>query len=369
MIEIKNYPNNRDEFVGAEQLMKFLHGRTSGVFSLADSAAVTAKQNQMAVRISDGYGWIANGEGNGCAWWVDAMKSTGAPAELAISAADGTLSRIDRVVVSWETADYTQHPYLMILKGANSSNPQPPALTNNSTTRQISLAQVRVNAGALKITSADITDERLDPAVCGLVTYSEKIPTEVIQAQFTDLLNLLKSQIDQTASGALPDGSVTKEKLAKSLLDVLGTVRKFAGYAPDASGNIVPNKWNLDENHPVGSLWISKNPTSPAERFGGTWERQEGIFILGASSKYPVGSTGGESTHTLKVDEIPSHTPSISTEMYCLRWQESHGYHFQDAETAKGWSRVSPTFKSIGGGKAHNNMSPYKAYYIWERIA
>lgn len=342
MIEIKNYPNNRDEFVGAEQLMKFLHGRTSGVFSLADSAAVSAKQNQMAVQVSDGYGWLANGEGNGCAWWVEAQKETGSPAELGIDPADGTLSRIDRVVISWETTQYTEHPYLKILKGENSSNPQPPALTNNSTTRQISLAQIRINAGALKVTPADITDERLNPAVCGLVRYNESADTSMINSQFTDLLALLRKQIEQTASGIAPDKSITFDKLAQSTIDTF---------------------------FPVGYVWVSKNPTSPAALLGGTWEKQENIFILGASSKYPAGSTGGEAEHLLTVHELPPHKhPFVRMPMYWGETQQT-GDGTYGPNTAKNYPEIKGETQAAGGNKPHNNMPPYKAYYIWERVA
>lgn len=35
-------------------------------------------------------------------------------------------------------------------------------------------------------------------------------------------------------------------------------------------------------------------------------------FIVGAGNNYSVGATGGEATHTLTTDEIPSHTHSIN---------------------------------------------------------
>lgn len=60
-------------------------------------------------------------------------------------------------------------------------------------------------------------------------------------------------------------------------------------------------------------FWASPDPTSPAALFGGTWERIEGRFIMGASSAYPVGTTGGSATHTQTVAEMPSHNHSGST--------------------------------------------------------
>lgn len=46
----------------------------------------------------------------------------------------------------------------------------------------------------------------------------------------------------------------------------------------------------VERDHPVGSLYISENPTSPAELYGGTWERIEDCTIWGASDTHPAGT-------------------------------------------------------------------------------
>lgn len=201
MADIKGYPNNRDEFVGCESLMKWLHGRTSGVFAADSSASVTAVQNKMAVNLSDGYGWITDAEQNGIVWWVDSQKTTGTKLEIGIDPADSVLSRIDRVIVEWTTTNYTEYPVVKVLKGANSTNPQPPVLTNTSTKRQISLARVRIPAGTTAITPGLITDERLDSSVCGLVTYGIEIDTSVIQDQLSDLLTAYEDALAEASGG------------------------------------------------------------------------------------------------------------------------------------------------------------------------
>lgn len=47
----------------------------------------------------------------------------------------------------------------------------------------------------------------------------------------------------------------------------------------------------VERDHPVGSLYISENPTSPAELYGGTWERIKDCTIWGASDTHPAGTT------------------------------------------------------------------------------
>lgn len=46
----------------------------------------------------------------------------------------------------------------------------------------------------------------------------------------------------------------------------------------------------VERDHPVGSLYISENATSPAELYGGTWERIEDCTIWCASDTHPAGT-------------------------------------------------------------------------------
>ena len=215
MANIKSFPNNRDEYVGAEYAMRWLHGRTSGVFAADNNAAVAAVQNAMAVTVSDGIGWISDSDANGVVWWNDAEKTNGAKMQLTIDAADGALNRIDRVIVEWKTTDYADLPEIKILKGTPASTAAAPSLTNNTTQRQISLAQILVAAGTTSITASMITDERLNPNVCGLVTDTLSIDTSVINAQFAELIDQLRTSIEQATGSEIIDGSITTSKIAQ----------------------------------------------------------------------------------------------------------------------------------------------------------
>lgn len=202
MVEIKNFPNNQDVYRGAEDVMRWFYGRTSGVFGADGNARVSAFDTpRMAVQVSDGTGWMADKIGIGCVWWIDKKALTGTPLYLAIDAADAVYHRIDRVIVEWSTPNYTDVPVVRILPGTSSSKPSAPALTNDSTTRQISLARISIKAGATEITSSDITDERLDKSVCGLVSDSVSVDTEPMHSQFEELLNSVRSELNRLNSG------------------------------------------------------------------------------------------------------------------------------------------------------------------------
>lgn len=199
-MEIKSFPNNRDEYIGAEYVMRWLHGRTSGVFGAANNAAVQAAGG-MAVTVSDGVGWIANASKNGIVWWNSSEADNGAKLSLSIDPADTVLNRIDRIIVEWKTINYADLPEIKVLKGTPSSTAQPPALTNNSTLRQLSLARVSVAAGTTAITASMITDERMDKSVCGIVTVNVEIDTSMMHSQFSGLLAGIQKELQQLEAG------------------------------------------------------------------------------------------------------------------------------------------------------------------------
>lgn len=101
-------------------------------------------------------------------------------------------------------------------------------------------------------------------------------------------------------------------------------------------------------------------------QYGGTaWAAIEGMFLLGSSPAHTVGSTGGEETHTLTIDEIPPHSHSFNAGATCF----ADGGTNDVSQVAGSRSYQYLAIGNTGGGQAHNNMPPYKVVYIWERTA
>lgn len=230
MAEIKNFPNNVDEYIGAQNVMKWLHGRTSGVFGADGNLSVTAN-GDMTVSVSDGVGWLANDKADGTVFWNDTKEQTGSELQLEIPLADAILPRIDRIVVSWDTVDYAAKPRIEVLKGTAASTPAAPALTNNGLLRQISLAQISVAAAASKIAAGDITDERLDADVCGLVTDWISVDTASMQAQFEDLLQKVKTELNRLNAGT--------EAMLRTTYDPQGKNTDVFAYTDEKSAAIL----------------------------------------------------------------------------------------------------------------------------------
>ena len=126
----------------------------------------------------------------------------------------------------------------------------------------------------------------------------------------------------------------------------------------------------IDNFYPVGSIYQSTSPANPSTFMGGTWERfGNGRVLVGINESDSdfniVNKTGGEKTHTLTVDEIPSHShgQNVST-------GSGPGIRrdYQSDGTGAAYTQGINT-QNAGGGQAHNNLQPYVTVYMWRRTA
>lgn len=123
--------------------------------------------------------------------------------------------------------------------------------------------------------------------------------------------------------------------------------------------------------YPIGSIYLSVNSTSPQQLFGGEWEQIKDKFLLSAGDTYSSGSEGGEATHTLTVEEMPSHNHSLSDpiDKNSIKLGSMTGdANWALTKRAAGYDYNLGT-NSAGGGVAHNNMPPYLTVYMWKRTS
>lgn len=118
----------------------------------------------------------------------------------------------------------------------------------------------------------------------------------------------------------------------------------------------------LDFIYPVGSIYMSYSHVDPSTMFGGTWVRIQNAFLWGCDASGTIGQTGGEKTHTLTINEIPSHT-------HAATYSHANGAEKNTAWLASGGSAMGYGGSYTGGGAAHNNMPPYVQVSIWRRTA
>lgn len=131
--------------------------------------------------------------------------------------------------------------------------------------------------------------------------------------------------------------------------------------------NVVNKQELYNLIYPVGSIYLSINNTNPSTLFGGTWSQLKDRFLLGAGDTYSNGATGGESEHTLTIDEMPSHTHTSRTR---VGWSTGGGADVGRVTTNNGnWNGWPTVIDNAGGGQAHNNLPPYLVVYMWKRTA
>lgn len=154
--------------------------------------------------------------------------------------------------------------------------------------------------------------------------------------------------------------------------------------------------------YPVGSIYMSVNPTNPSTYFGGTW-------VAWGAGRVPVGintsdsnfntveKTGGATTVTLSASQIPSHTHAKGTLAAASAGAHTHNLQNQKAawgidgggnrvivDAISGYTAVtnktttsagahthtiSGSTAATGGGGAHSNLQPYIVCYMWKRTA
>lgn len=164
-----------------------------------------------------------------------------------------------------------------------------------------------------------------------------------------------------------------------------GTSASYNYALPDKSGtlalleNLVPS---------IGTIVFRSDNISPSTIYPNTtWEKIEGRVIMGASDAYPLGSTGGEATHTLTIDEMPSHghIENIAIQNYgvMLRmgghrdeltsgyrmYEIKEGFFSSGFQTLDGYTSSATKTNAEGRGFEHNNLQPYEACNVYKRIA
>lgn len=163
----------------------------------------------------------------------------------------------------------------------------------------------------------------------------------------------------------------------KTVVSCVAGTKNVAGYVGEIS-LFADNQ--LRENH----VWADGSTINPAtwpdlaayaatagwETDSGTgWYKTpnlQGCFLLPSSAEHAVNTTGGEATHTLTVDEMPTHAHAYQNPLLAFTSDPPSGQstvHLSGTSSGAGWIGTDAIGKqataSTGGGQAHNNMPPY----------
>ena len=250
MADIITYPETgiTDEAADASG---YLATRLSGVYSAEEDFSVTA-QGGLNVQVSAGQAWVRPARFKGRSIIMEQ------PTTVVLTEADPVRSRIDRIVLRYDAA--AKKTSLQVLEGVpNSAGPAAPAITRTELIYDLCLAEIKRPAGSTAVTAADIYDTRADETVCGVMRDGvHGIPTGTLVQQWKAVIESMRG------------GSFYTRAEVDALLKSLKSVDPF----------------------PVGSIYQSTDPTSPAALFGGSWQEiAQNRVLMGASYAHAAGTT------------------------------------------------------------------------------
>lgn len=236
------------------------------------------------------------------------------------------------------------------------------------------------------ISAQGITDFFPNPPF--YITIMPKTPTIGVANRLdSEIIKITNVGHDQVGNAALTGIRAQRDTTAKAFstgdIVTVGSYCDDAVFLGDDGTTETETPWigvadiiwsqMIDKIYPVGSIFMSatlSTATAVGNALGGTW-------TAWGSGRVPVGvdttdtdfdsaeETGGEKTHTLIVDEIPSHYHNLG-QMY-------DGYHLT-SQTAQPRGVYADYAQSVhttstGGGLAHNNLQPYITCYMYKRTA
>lgn len=222
----------------------------------------------------------------------------------------------------------------------------------------------------------------------GSVTKTIKLPTDRGKIKSIGSCTLF---VTETSKGT---ATVYKPKLE------LGNIATdWTPSLEDIENEIASAKDILNKTYPVGSIYMSVNSTEPSTLFGGTWERLEGRFLIGAGTNTEInsneaygnighgdpnfagGETGGEYRHQLNTTEMPEHNHDTHDwTMVVNKHATNINVDIGTPVVSGGSTSIVPNIRATknedgnrtgltGGDGKHNNMPPYLAVYMWKRTA
>lgn len=306
----------------------------NGVFANPSSSLqVISDRNDMTILIKQGKGFIDG-------YFYENTDDL----ILLVDVADGVLNRMDRVVLR---LDFNNRDIsVQIKKGNFQSVPVAPSLQRDFDIFELSLATITVNKGVSKITQADVTDTRMDSALCGIVKgVIEQIDVTNLFAQyqsaFEQWFDTVKGTLEGDVAGNLQVQIDDLEtEFAKLNEDIVSQFSKYFDKTNTGEQAIEGNVM-LRNNKGIGS-YTTDNVTSWLLYLGEdnkTWVGNNKIPLVLASNVTPQISIGGvlHNVYHSGTGTINGTVLKATTDVICERYGNT-GYftHANDSKLGTG---------------------------------
>lgn len=183
----------------AESIGAFAGARSRGVFAAEDCFRVSAAGG-FKLRMTGGLAWLKKDR-----YWGVALLET-ADTTVTVDVGSGQLPRYVAVALLLDKT--ANKPRMELRYGEYAASPQKPQPRRDAYFDEIIVATVLQRAGAVEITAGDITDERTNETMCGLMRDAvERLPldglTDQMRSEFDSWFAKIKGQLSEDAAGHL----------------------------------------------------------------------------------------------------------------------------------------------------------------------
>lgn len=158
------------------------------------------------------------------------------------------------------------------------------------------------------------------------------------------------------------------QKIQKNA-EQIGYINTYLDRDPSDSANI------FFDVYPVGSIYMSVNPTDPAYLFGGSWVALTDRFLVGAGGSYGVTAKGGATSHKHGSGTLGATVTMAGSSILISSIQQKDGINHKPTAKINASTRDTYTGETdyivpvIGSTGDTTYLPPYYAVYMWRREA
>lgn len=358
----------------------------------------------------------------------NAKSAAVSSAESALASKNAAAASQSSAAASAETAQASAESASSSANAALASKNAALTSENNAKASETKSAKSEENAKAAEIAAENSKKSASDSASAASSSAESALESKTLAAASANSASASKTSAESSAESAA-SSATTATRQADRAQDIADNLEGLAGITgiattDEAIAGVVDNKAMtplktkeaikaqvpiqtiIDSIYIVGQIVEYASNVNPNDLYPWqTWEQIKDVFTLASGDKYSIGQTGGVSTVTLTVAQIPEHIHTASVQNASLTGRingsanSSNGYNnnplsgsgvFSGSGAINGygeggeWNNGTATWAGLnfggthnhdisiettGGGEAHNNMPPYLVTIKWKRTA
>lgn len=358
----------------------------------------------------------------------NAKSAAVSSAESALASKNAAAASQSSAAASAETAQASAESASSSANAALASKNAALTSENNAKASETKSAKSEENAKAAEIAAENSKKSASDSASAASSSAESALESKTLAAASANSASASKTSAESSAESAASSATTATRQAdrAQDIADSLEGLDGITGIATtdEAIAGVVDNKAMtplktkeaikaqvpiqtiIDSIYIVGQIVEYASNVNPNDLYPWqTWEQIKDVFTLASGDKYSIGQTGGVSTVTLTVAQIPEHIHTASVQNASLTGRingsanSSNGYNnnplsgsgvFSGSGAINGygeggeWNSGTATWAGLnfggthnhdisiettGGGEAHNNMPPYLVTIKWKRTA